>query len=309
MRVQVAIMGGGPAGISAAIWCKRLNMSHIVLEASDVLGGQLSSIHNSIIDYPGLISRNGAEFRQALAQHVKQLGCDVELGVSITRLDIDKFEIQYVKKDQIFSLSAESILLATGTSPRMLHIPGEQEMLNRGETYSASKDAERFAGRKVAVVGGGDRALEGALLLSKYCSNVFVVHRSNFFRARQEYVKEAEQKKNLVMLKGYGIENIQGSSQVERITVRNLETQKLETIQLDGVFVRIGVQPNIPLIRGKVKTDQEGYVITDKYGQTNIPGIFAVGDVCTPPLISSLSHAMSQGMVSVKYIHSHILSR
>ncbi|MFC0213106.1 NAD(P)/FAD-dependent oxidoreductase [Paenibacillus chartarius] len=309
MKVQVAIIGGGPAGMSAAIWCKRLNISHILLEENAVLGAQLASIHNAIIDYPGLVTKNGEQFRQALVKHVEELGCTVESGVKIVHLDSGNLEIRYQQHGRTVTLGAESMILATGTSPRKLLIPGEQEMLDRGETYSASKDAGRFAGRRVAVVGGGDRALEGALLLSKHCSKVYVIHRSHHFRARSDYIREAEQTNNIVMLKNCVLERIQGNDRVENIMFRNLETNEVETIQVDGVLIRIGVQSNIPLIQEKVKTDPEGYIMTDAYGQTNIPGIFAIGDVCTPPLYSSLSNAIGQGMVSVKYIHSHILRR
>jgi thioredoxin reductase (NADPH) len=280
-----------------------------MMEANSVPGGQLFSIHNSIIDYPGLVTRNGAEFREALLSHVKQLDCDLALDARVTSINPQTLEIEFMSKGNRVSLQAESVILATGVTPRRLMIPGEQEMMDRGEMLSASKDAARFAGKIVAVIGGGDRAFEGALLFSNYCRQVYLVHRSDHFRARHEYIAEASARSNIAILQGYVLENIEGSTRVESISLRNVATNRPELIHVDAVLLRVGVQPQIELVKGLLETDAEGYIVTDSYGQTNIPGIFAIGDLCNPPLVSSLAHAASQGMVAVKYIQAHLLSR
>ncbi|HEU4963817.1 MAG TPA: FAD-dependent oxidoreductase [Bacilli bacterium] len=323
--VDVVIVGGGPAGISAAIWCKRLGLSHLLVEAELELGGQLFAIHNPVIDYPGVRAENGREVQALFAEHVCELECDVLRAAEVLKIDVlqKKIVVRHLGSRSIPSpvfadslgsyypstvdLHYKGLILATGSSERRLNVAGEREMIERGEVYSASRDSDRFAGKRVAVVGGGDRAFEGALLLAERGAEVFLIHRSDRFRAREEFVEPVLAHERIHLLPFATVEEVIGTESVSSIRVKKLQDGgRVTSLDVTALFVRIGVEPNSHLVRGQVETDADGYLLTNEVGQTRVPGVFAVGDVCTRPLSSSIASAVGQGMMAAKHLSLYL---
>ncbi|MBP1934363.1 NAD(P)/FAD-dependent oxidoreductase [Ammoniphilus resinae] len=304
---DVVIVGGGPAGISAAIWCKRLGLNHFLLEARDTLGGQLLEIQNQIIDYPGLLSPNGKELQSSLLHHMEDLQCSYRLNTSIKAIDPEKRIVTVVEPEQQeFQLGYRFLIFSTGSSFRRLHISGEDEMIKRGERYSASKDRFKFKNKQVAVIGGGDRAFEGALLLANSGAHVFLIHRTDQFRARSEYIGPVLGHPQIQVLTHTVAHRIVGDRSVSGIELVTTGTKKTTFLPVDAVFIRIGMSPNSELLQGIVDLDKDKYIIIDKTHQTSYSDIFAVGDVCTHPVYSSISLAVGQGGIAAKTISSRM---
>jgi thioredoxin reductase (NADPH) len=299
-RSDVVILGGGPAGMAAAIWCKRLGLSHLLLEGRETLGGQLLAIHNQVIDYPGLPAANGQEVQAAFAEHVKTLGCEVETGVQALQADVAR-RVLTVRSEagDLEEISYQSLIVATGASDRRLGVPGEQAMIARGEVYSASRDRGRFVGKKVAVVGGGDRALEGALLLAERGADVVLIHRSDRYRAREEFLQPVMAHPKIERVTHARVKRILGEEAVSGVEIVTADGA-VRRLDVAALFVRIGVEPNSHLLRGQVETDADGYLLTDETGRTSAEGVFAIGDVCTRPFYSSIATAVGQAMAAVK---------
>jgi thioredoxin reductase (NADPH) len=301
MSKDVVIIGGGPAGMSAAIWCKRLGLQHLLVEAQAELGGQLFQIHNPVIDYPGLDANNGREVQQVFAEHVHRLDCAHQLEADVLNVEVAQKRVTLrVSSGDEMQVAFRGLIVATGSSERRLNVPGEREMIQRGEVYSASRDRDRFASRRVAVVGGGDRAVEGALLLAERGADVVLIHRSDRFRARDSYLSPVLQHPQIEVLTFATVVHILGDEQVSGVVIEQNGQEK--RLYVDAMFVRIGVEPNSHLLRGQVRTDDDGYLVTDEVGRTDGEGVFAIGDVCTRPLYSSIASAVGQGMTAAKHL-------
>lgn len=298
-KTDLIIIGGGPAGISAAIWAKRLGLNHILLEARKEVGGQLLTIYNKIIDYPGMISANGPSLKKYMAEHAEKLECSIHTDISAQWIDWNRKIVQTNSGTYLF----KALIIATGCSSRRLNVPGEQEMIDRNEVYSATNDREKFNGKKVAVIGGGDRAFEGALLLAEAGASVIVIHRSSTFKARDEFRAPVIAHPSIEIVTDTVVKEIQGSEE-KKLTYINAVGSN--TITVDGVFIRIGVQPNTEHFVGTLEADQEGYLQCDKSGKTSLPFVYAAGDVCTRPLLSSITSATGQGMIAVKSLSLYL---
>jgi thioredoxin reductase (NADPH) len=300
MNKDVLIIGGGPAGMAAAIWCQRLGIDHLLIEKNEKLGGQLFHIHNKVIDYPGVLANNGKDIQQSFVSHLEDLGCQFLVSTSIERLDMNEKRALVNHQGKKYSITFQYLIAATGSSPKRLDVPGEKEMIERKEVYSATKDASKFNNKRVAVIGGGDRAFEGALILAEHGAFVYLIHRSTRFRARDEYVKPVLNHSNIVLLTNTVITKIIGKHHVTAVEVMTNDQKKL--LEVDGVFIRIGGKPNSELISSFVKTDLDGYVIVDEHCRTSHENIFAIGDVCMRPLYSSIVTSASHGMIAAKHI-------
>ncbi|MGB8954852.1 MAG: NAD(P)/FAD-dependent oxidoreductase [Tumebacillaceae bacterium] len=308
-RADVLIIGGGPAGMTAAIWCKRLGLDHLLIEAGGELGGQLPHIHNPVFDYPGVYAANGSVVQERFIQHLDELQCARTLEARVQHVDaVHRVATVETAQGATEQIGWSGLIFATGAAERQLGVPGEAEMIQRGEVYSASRDRDRFAGKRVAVVGGGDRAFEGALLLAERGAEVVLIHRSDRLRARQEFVEPVLAHPRIEKRTHAVVEEILGSGRVEGVRVRERDGS-VTTIPVEGVFVRVGVAPNSDLLKGQVKTDADGFVGIDAVGQTDRPGVFAVGDVCTRPLYSSIASAVGQAMIATKHLSFYLAQK
>lgn len=342
-ETDVVVIGGGPAGMSAAIWCNRLGLRTVLLEERSRLGGQLLNYFNPIVDYLGFPETNGAELQKRFAAHVAEAGIATVTDAQVQRIDVAAKQVTYrvagvagagapasaAPDEQLAALApaspeltasapasdpanardeiiqAKAIILAMGASDRRLWVPGEAELLQRGEVYSASRDRDRFAGRPVAIVGGGDRAFEGALLLAERGADVTLIHRSDKFRARTEFTDPVLVHPRVRIIQPAQVAAIQGDTRIRSITVLHGDGTE-EQIAVDALLVRLGVEPHSHLVRGLVETDESDFIVTNRMGQTNAEGVYAIGDICTRPMYSSIATATGQGMITAKAIYQQL---
>lgn len=302
-HVDVLIIGGGPAGISAAVWCKRLGVDCLLLEEQAQLGGQLFTIYNEIIDYPGIQAENGIEMQRKMVQHFIDMGCLYEVNTKVISIDERSKTVKVKQQEPEKEISYTYLILATGSSQRKLGVPGEQQMIDRGEVYSASADGERLKGKRVALIGGGDRAFEGAHLLASQAKQVYLIHRSTHFKAREQYVEKVLSDPSVKVMTDTEVTAIHGKHHVTSIDLKS-KNSECKNLSVDAVLIRLGIAPNVELIKEKVTTTQSGLIVINEVHQSSDPSIYAIGDACTTPLFSSISSSAGQGAIVAKYVSS-----
>ncbi|YBV91655.1 NAD(P)/FAD-dependent oxidoreductase [Bacillus sp. PK9-021] len=304
-HVDILIIGGGPAGISAAIWCKRLGVDCLLLEEQSQLGGQLFNIFNEIIDYPGMRTKNGIEMQREMVKHFVEMDCLYEVNTKVLFINERSKTVKVKKQAKEQEICYRYLILATGSSQRKLGVPGEQQMIDRGEVYSASADGEKLKGKRVAIIGGGDRAFEGAHLLSSKAKEVYLIHRSTRFKAREQYVERVISNHGIKLMTDTEVAAIHGDLHVTSIDLESKNKEyKSKNLLVDAVLIRLGVAPNVELIKGKIATAQNGLIVTDDVHQSSNPFIYAIGDACTTPLFSSISSSAGQGTIVAKHLSS-----
>ncbi|MEH7292881.1 NAD(P)/FAD-dependent oxidoreductase [Priestia megaterium] len=302
-HVDVLIIGGGPAGISAAVWCKRLGVECLLLEEQAQLGGQLFTIYNEIIDYPGIQAENGIEMQRKMVQHFIDMGCLYEVNTKVNSIDERSKTVKVKQQETEKEIGYTYLILATGSSQRKLGVPGEQQMTDRGEVYSASADGERLKGKRVALIGGGDRAFEGAHLLASQAKQVYLIHRSTHFKAREQYVEKVLSDPGVKVMTDTEVTAIHGKHHVTSIDLKS-KNSECKNLSVDAVLIRLGIAPNVELIKEKVTTTQSGLIVINEVHQSSDPAIYAIGDACTTPLFSSISSSAGQGAIVAKYVSS-----
>ncbi|AUO12963.1 NAD(P)/FAD-dependent oxidoreductase [Priestia megaterium] len=302
-HVDVLIIGGGPAGISAAVWCKRLGVECLLLEEQAQLGGQLFTIYNEIIDYPGIQAENGIEMQRKMVQHFIDMDCLYEANTKVISIDECSKTVKVKQQETEKEIGYTYLILATGSSQRKLGVPGEQQMMDRGEVYSASADGERLKGKRVALIGGGDRAFEGAHLLASQAKQVYLIHRSTHFKAREQYVEKVLSDPGVKVMTDTEVTAIHGKHHVTSIDLKS-KNSECKNLSVDAVLIRLGVAPNVELIKEKVTTTQSGLIVINEVHQSSDPSIYAIGDACTTPLFSSISSSAGQGSIVAKHVSS-----
>ncbi|MGE1194316.1 NAD(P)/FAD-dependent oxidoreductase [Priestia megaterium] len=302
-HVDVLIIGGGPAGISAAVWCKRLGVECLLLEEQAQLGGQLFTIYNEIIDYPGIQAENGMEMQRKMVQHFIDMDCLYEANTKVISIDECSKTVKVKQQETEKEIGYTYLILATGSSQRKLGVPGEQQMMDRGEVYSASADGERLKGKRVALIGGGDRAFEGAHLLASQAKEVYLIHRSTHFKAREQYVEKVLSHPGIKVITDTEVTAIHGKHHVTSIDLKS-KNSECENLLVDAVLIRLGIAPNVELIKEKVTTTQSGLIVINEVHQSSNPYIYAIGDACTTPLFSSISSSAGQGAIVAKQLSS-----
>lgn len=287
---DVVIVGGGPGGIAAGIWCSDLGLDAVLLERSELLGGQLHQIYGKFTNYPGVEVENGIELQRRFAGTLRRTSVEIRTGVTVSSIDVASKTVTLNEEEAI---AARAIVIATGVRRRKLGIPGEDEFQGRGVLDSGVKDPEVVAGKHVVIIGGGDAALENALILSKTASQVTLVHRRDRFTARAEFIESLTRLENVAVKFSTRVAEIGGESKVTHAVLSPIDKPDGERSPCDYVLPRIGVEPNSELLRGKVAMDADGYVEVDSHCSTNVRGIFAVGDVTA---VGSPTIATASGM-------------
>lgn len=276
MRYDTLILGGGPAGLTAALYARRAGLSALVLERA-VYGGQMVNTP-AVENYPGIPGISGAELAMALHRQVTELGVEVRLEAPVScRLDPQTKTVATARG----LYEAPTVIIANGVRRRTLGCPGEDRLAGRGVSYCATCDGAFFRGKETAIVGGGDTALEDALFLANHCTAVHLIHRRERFRGSHILVQAVEQRGNILLHRSAVVEEILGGEQVSGVALRDVVTGETAVLPVAGVFIAIGLMPDNEVFGGQLELDEGGYIRAGEDCRTSLPGVFAAGDTRT----------------------------
>ena len=301
-NVKCLIIGSGPAGYTAGIYASRAGLKPVIIEGMQP-GGQLT-ITSEVENFPGYPKgQSGPNIMDDIRQQSLNAGSDIRQGM-VTSVDFSKRPFRCVV-DEEQEIMAETVIIATGATARWLGLESEEQYRGFGVSACATCDGNFFKGRTVAVIGGGDTALEEAMYLSNICAKVYLVHRRDAFRASQAMQDKVFKKENIdIQWNSIPVEVLgEKKGFVKSVTGLKLADTKDKServLQLDGIFVAIGVTPVTELFKGQIELDAQGYIVTDKGGRTNVPGVFAAGDVQDPHYRQAITAAASGCIAAVE---------
>ncbi|SHG10227.1 thioredoxin reductase (NADPH) [Bittarella massiliensis (ex Durand et al. 2017)] len=301
-KTDIVIIGAGAAGMTAAVYAARGGNSAIVLE-QNVHGGQIVNT-GEVENYPAILSISGVEFAGNLYEQATSHGADIRYE-KVTGFDFSG-PVKVVETDE-GRYECKAVILANGVVKRKLGVPGEEKFQGRGVSYCATCDGGFFRGKKTAVVGGGNTALEDALFLANLCEEVTLIHRRDEFRGDAHNVKAVLARENIRILYDTVPLEVLGDQQVTGLKVQNKKTGEESELAVDGVFVAVGQIPQNELFRGAVEMDESGFVAAGEDTKTNIPGVFAAGDT-RQKLVRQLVTAAADGAVAAVMAGSYIFS-
>ena len=301
MLYDVIVIGGGPGGYTAALYAARANLSVAILEKL-FPGGQMGT--TDVIDnYPGFPQGvNGFELAMQMKEGAERFGAQTQLA-EVTQVELAG-QVKTVHTSG-GDYQARTVVLATGAHPRELGLPGERELRGQGVSYCATCDGMFYRGKTVVVVGGGNTAVSDVLYLSRLCEKVYLVHRRDTLRASKVYLDPLQKAENVEFVWDSEVKQLLRDQAVTGVRVRNKKTGEERDIPCAGVFVAVGYLPNTQLYRGQVELDEAGYVLADETTQTNLPGVFAVGDLRKKPLRQVVT-AASDGAVAAHFIEEYL---
>lgn len=298
---DVMIVGGGPAGYTAALYCARSGLKTVVLEKLSA-GGQIA-LTEWVDNYPGFDEGiDGFSLGQKMQAGAERFGAVTELA-EVQALELTGSIKRAVTDQGVFE--AKVVMLATGATPRPLGVAGEEQWLGRGIHYCAACDGMFYRGKTVAVVGGGNTAAADALLLSRVAKEVHVIHRRDTLRATKVYHQPLMEAENVIFHWDSQVESLLTGDTFQGVRLRNKKTGEVSDLSCDGVFVSIGRQPATELVTGQVELDKAGYVVADETTRTNLPGVFAIGDVRTKALRQVVT-AAADGAVASYYADEYL---
>jgi thioredoxin reductase (NADPH) len=302
---NVVIIGSGCAGLTAAIYAARANLQPLVLEGHEP-GGQLS-LTTHVENFPGFPEGiMGPELIENMKNQAARFGAEFKSG-AVTQVDLSQRPFKLCANG--VTIEAKTVIVAAGASARLLGLKGEKELIGRGVSTCATCDGYFFRGKPIAVVGGGDSAMEEANFLSRYASRVYLVHRRNEFRASKIMIDRARANEKVEFVTPYVVEEIDApSGLVSAVKLRNTATDAARRIDLEGVFVAIGHDPNSAVFKTKLDMDQNGYLIAKHGSLTNIPGVFIAGDVQDHRYRQAVTAAGSGCMAAIdaeKFLEEH----
>lgn len=284
---DIIIIGSGPAGLSAAIYAQRACLDTIVIEKNGISGGQVLNTWE-VDNYPGFPGVTGFELSRQFREHANKLGARV-VQDEVVQVELSGNVKKVVCEEETYE--ARCVILASGAHHRTLEVPGEEELRGAGVSYCATCDGAFFRGRTVAVVGGGDAALEDAIFLARMCEKVYIVHRRDKLRGAKRLQERLQALENIEFVWNSETAAIEGNGQVEALRLRQTKTGEEKRLDVDGVFIAVGIAPESELYAGQLELDEQGYIRADESGQTSVPGVFAAGDVRTKALRQILTAA------------------
>jgi len=301
---EIIIVGGGPGGLTAGLYGARANRKTVLIEKY-MPGGQIANTEE-IEDYPGFERISGAELAMKMSDHAKSFGLEVVSDeVKEIYTDGDYRKVSCASGDTYIG---RTIIISTGGSPNHLNVPGEEEFTGRGVSYCAICDGAFFKDQVIAVVGGGDAAVEEAMFLTKFGSKVILIHRRDELRAQKIIRERAFKNKKLEFIWDSVVESINGDEKVRSVTLKNVKTGEKSNLDVGAVFVFVGFVPNSNISREPFKKDEGGYIITDSKMETSIPGVYACGDVRSQ-LVRQITNAVGDGTTAAvaaeKYMEEH----
>ena len=302
---DVIIIGGGPAGLTAGLYTSRGKLKSLIIEKG--LTGGLVTTTEWIENYPGFEEGiMGAELAQKMEQQAKKFGLEILSG-SVASISISE-KIKKVKLESGEEYETKSIILTTGAHPRNLKVEGEDKFRGKGVSYCATCDGAFFKGERIAVVGGGDSAIQEAIFLTKFAEKVYVIHRRDQLRAEKILQERAFSNPKIEIVWDSVVEKIDGDDNVTSVHIRNVKTEKKSLIDVQGVFIYIGYTPNTEFLAGLANLDGDNFIITDENMSTSSPGIFAAGDVrrkLTKQIATAVGDGATAGVAAEKYIEEN----
>ncbi len=273
---DLIIIGGGPAGLTAGIYAARAKMNVVMLEK--MMPGGNVSITAEVENYPGTPGISGPELIVNMEKQARDFGLEIK-SEEVLSIEVGAGTNGHTVKSDAGEYTAKSILIATGSSPRRLGCPGEEEHIGRGVSYCATCDGAFYRDKHVAVVGGGDSAVEEGLFLTKFASRVTIIHRRDRLRATKIIQEKAMKHPKIDFIWESVVEAIEGTPTVNNLKIKNVKTGNVTDFAADGIFIFVGYIPGTDFVPGLVDKDQSGYLITNMEMRTNVPGIFAAGDI------------------------------
>ena len=298
---DVIIIGGGPGGYTAALYSARANLKTMVIEKLSA-GGQMATT-SQVDNYPGFEEGvNGFELGEKMRQGAERFGVE-SLFAEVESVDLSaQPKVIHTSDGDYF---ARTVILAMGANPREMGLEEEQKLKGRGVAYCATCDGMFYRNKTVVVVGGGNTAVADALFLSKICNKVYLVHRRDQLRASKSYMSALKQSLNIEFIWNAKVKEILHDKKVTGVVTEDIESGDTIKVACDGVFVAIGRIPNTDLFKGQLELDSGGYITADETTKTNLPGVFAVGDVRTKPLRQIVT-ATADGAVASKFAEEYI---
>ncbi|KQC05522.1 MAG: thioredoxin reductase [Candidatus Cloacimonas sp. SDB] len=274
-RYDIAIIGAGPGGLSAGVYAARGGLSTVIFEKA-LIGGQIT-VTEEVENYPGIInSITGFEIAEQFKKHALKFGAEI-VEEEVKAIGLEGL-CKIIETDKR-TYRTKAIVFATGAHPRKLAVPGEEKFTGRGVSYCATCDGAFYRDKVVAVIGGGDSAIEEAIFLTKFAKKVYIIHRRDELRAVKIVQERAYKNKKIEFIWDTVVQSVNGDNVVEKIFLYNRKKDKISELKVDGVFIYVGIIPNSGLIESRVKCDENGFIITDENMHTNVPGFYAAGDI------------------------------
>jgi len=305
VKTDLLIIGAGPGGLSAALNARRAGLDFEIVEKK-MAGGQIINTE-SVENYPGFKDDiSGYELAQNLLEHCRRFDIEVREYFAVNSIE----SVNTRKKDKSYHFECpgdekliwtNSVIMATGASPGRLNVEGESGLIGKGISFCATCDGALYRDRDVAVVGGGDKAIEEAIFLTKFAKKVYMIHRRDELRAVEILKDKVFKNKKIEFLWSSVIEKFTGRDRLEEVLVRNKKENKTYKLKVDGVFEYIGWKPNSELVKDLVELDEKNFIITNFKMETSLPGIFAVGDVRNTPLRQVIT-AVADGAIAAMYV-------
>ena len=301
MTYDMIIIGGGPGGYTAALYAARAGLKVAVLEKLSA-GGQMA-LTSQIDNYPGFQDGvDGFQLGEQMQQQAERFGAETVLA-EVTGVELKGKEKKIITSEGAFY--SKTVVIATGADPRELGLPEEKALVGRGVNYCAACDGMLYRGKTVVVVGGGNTAAADAMLLSRICEKVIVVHRRDTLRATKIYHQPLMDAKNVEFRWNSAVSRLEADGRLNGVVIKDVNTGEESVIPADGVFVSVGRKPATELVKGQLELDEGGYIIADESTRTNIPGVFAVGDVRTKVLRQVVT-AVADGANAVHYAEEYL---
>ncbi len=301
INFDVIIIGAGPAGMSAAYWSAELNLSVLLIEAGNEIGGQLLWTFNPIKNHLGIETENGRQMRDVFQRQMQNWNFETLLETQVSSIDFGTNTLT-TKTSKTFTY--KSLILATGISRRKLNVAGEDKFIGNGILESGKRDSEKVREKSVCVIGGGDAALENALILAETAKQVTLIYRGEKFRGRETFIEQISKNSKIEVFKNTIVTEIYGKDKIDGLKLKNEEEF---TILTDAIIIRIGVEPNTKLYSKKIAIDEANYIKIDHNCETNIKNVFAVGDVANA-LSPTISSAVGMGATAAKVIRNRFQS-
>jgi thioredoxin reductase (NADPH) len=298
---DLVIIGGGPAGLTAGLYASRARLKTVLLERG-IPGGQIA-LTNVVENYPGIESISGMELAEAMQKQAQKFGMELEF-FTVDHVDLGG-KIKRISNEYGTEFTAKAVIIATGADHSKLHVPGEEEFAGRGVSYCAVCDGSFFRDKHVAVIGGGDSAVDEGLYLTRLASKVTVIHRRDQLRAERILQEQAFANPKMEFIWDTTVERFDGDEDLRSLHLRHLKTNEQSDLPVDGAFVYVGLVPNTGFLKGAILLDAQGYIETDEKMATSVPGVYAVGDIRRGTLRQVVT-AAADGAIAAMQVEKHI---